>query len=362
VTALAVLFAGLACAARVIESHSDGNALLHRLVIETPQGGAVERLIRNDAIQLERIQCSDASSGAVLFWKPVRGVTALSFLRLDSPGSLMAFSAAEVGHGDDPHLVEFWDVDEGHRSSVDLRTMEIRRLGDPPSDVLRYLSSANERDQDTAFVVIQRQPSLRADSRVRTALLALLRRAIERDAAEARAEKTPGVRLDTPWRDFYDRMIATVLALDDASALPMLARVDHQSARSGLIRFGAQAIPPIAAVLRAPAPPGYSKEFKGRLAQALATIASFPHVLRRDVESRLTALARERLSESADLDELRALVRLSDSLDDPEILGQLSQFVASPESLSARGIADSAAIRDIQTEARTVLERRTFVP
>ena len=53
---------------------------------------------------------------------------------------------------------------------------------------------------------------------------------------------------------------------------------------------------------------------------------------------------------------------VSDSLDDPVILRQLSQFVGSPESLRARGITDPAAIRDIQTAARAVLERRTFVP
>jgi len=354
--------AGRPCAARVIESHGDGNAFLHRLVIQTPQSGAVEMPIRNDAIQLERIQCTEVGAWAVLFWKPLRGVTELSFLRLDPLGALVAFSAADVRQDDDQHVVEFWDVTEGRRSSVDLRTMEIRRFGDPAADAVSYLSSADERHQEAALVVIGRQPALRTDSRVRTALLALLARALERDAAEARGEKTPGVRLETPWRSFYETVIADVLALDDPAALPMLARIDHQKARGGLIRFGAQAIPSIAGALRAPAPAGYSKEYRGRLAQALAIIASFPHVLRGDVERRLTALARERLAQSADVEELRALVKLSDSLDDPEILRQLSQFAASAASLHARGAIDPAAIRAIQAGARAVLERRTFVP
>ena len=238
---------------------------------------------------------------------------------------------------------------------------------DPVSKIVRRLGGDDERQQRAALTALFDDRSLRDRPEVRQAVLGLLFRSITRDQTEAAKEQqTPaGVRAVTPWRAFYRAVVVTATWFErDPAAPPLLARVDgyDPGAVYAVVQPDPMAVGPIVALLREPTPRGYSSEFKARLVRTLTVLSNSPRQFRGAVERDVTAVTRERLATTDNAAELLALVELSDAVDDPAVLRQISFFAASSASLNARGITNPKIVSDIQTASRRILARRVTVP
>lgn len=228
-----------------------------------------------------------------------------------------------------------------------------RRSSSRPA-VERVLEGLDERstpgERGAAAAEIRRSAALRADGRVRFALIEALARAnAERSAAWEPADPEHGEAEG----EMRLALIEAVAALDDARAIPaLIGAVDTGNAtQSALARFGGQGLDRMLDVWRVRPVDGSRARFswRGGLLRAMAQVAAGG--LSDAHRAAVVAVAREALDRPGDALVLGGAISLALALQEPALVAQVEAMARDPGELSRRGV-DPALVEFMMRMAR----------
>ena len=225
--------------------------------------------------------------------------------------------------------------------------------------VERVLDGLGERgtpgERAAAAAEVRRSAALRADARVRAALIEALARA---NAESSAARERAGPEHGEAEGEMHVALLEAVGALDDARAIPaLIGAVDTGNAtRSALARYGGQALDQMLAAWRARPADGSRGRFawRGGLLRAMAEVAAGG--LNDDRRAEVVAVAREALEQPGDALVLAGAMRLAVTLREPALVAQVESLARDPGELSRRGV-DPRLVDFMTRSARDLLGR-----
>lgn len=223
--------------------------------------------------------------------------------------------------------------------------------------VERVLDGLGERstpgERAAAAAEVRRSAALRADARVRAALIEALARA---NAESSAARERAGPERGEAEGEMRVALLEAVGALDDARSIPaLIGAVDTGNAtRSDLARYGVQALDEMLAAWRArPADGSRGRSaWRGGLLRALAEVAAGGLDGGRRAE--VVAVAREALEQPGDALVLAGAMRLAVTLREPALVAQVESLARDPGELSRRGV-DPGLVDFMTRAARDLL-------